>query len=881
MGCCYERGVTSPFSPWQEVLTSLVQATGTTLEALPAPFGAGPPVQSAEELIQTVATHLRHLGSEGALVLLLDDVHWADQDTLNLLEYVTRHFESLPLLILVTYRSEEITQNHPLYVFLPTLQRDRPTEIIRLTALDLDDTTRLLEGHLGPSSPDLVRYLHERAEGHPLFLIELLHDLEEQGLLGQDVEGRWLPPAHDMPVPTLLRQVIVGRVARLDHQGEALLDVAAVVGETWELPVVEAILNWPEESLLAALESALAARLVETEDERRERYRFGHGLIREVLYQRHLPRRRRKLHAQIAGLLEAQLQSESDENDSDRVEIVGILAHHCYRAGRWQEAFRYSQQAGDAAHQRYAVHSVVHFYRQALDAARQTGDAIAPNLLINLYEKLGETHLLLSQREEAVDIYAQMVEAARAAEDSTAEVHALFHLAEAQERTYAHDQSEKTRQAALELARQVDEPDLLALNHLNLGYHYSITGDLDQAQHHLAEAERHARVSDNSLVLIDSLRYLGFLAICRGEYAEAERLAQVVFERAQAMSNVPRLVNGCWLLGFALTEQGRYERARHFLLAGLNHVDVVGEHHDYLNRLRNTLGYLHRELGDFGVAMRWNEHALAENRQGDSFYVYECACYSLLDLAANQLESGHLEAAEAYFREFQAIFDRAKYAAFRYLNRARLFQAELALAQGAHASALEQATKAAELAQAQTMRKNVVKSLLYRGQALLGLERPGEGVPYLQQAVTLADQIGHASLRWKTRLRLAEAYALLDRPHAELYRQAQAMVKAIAANLHDPQLHTSFLSSPLVVTLQARAQPAPEAPQKQPYPAGLTPREVEVLRLVAQGYTDRQISEALHISVRTVNTHVTNILNKTGCDNRTAAATFAAQNNLV
>ena len=107
------------------------------------------------------------------------------------------------------------------------------------------------------------------------------------------------------------------------------------------------------------------------------------------------------------------------------------------------------------------------------------------------------------------------------------------------------------------------------------------------------------------------------------------------------------------------------------------------------------------------------------------------------------------------------------------------------------------------------------------------------------------------------------------------------MVKAIAANLHDPQLHTAFLNSPLVVALQATAQSAPETPKAQQYPAGLTPREVEVLRLVAQGYTDRQISEALHITVRTVNTHVTNILNKTGCDNRTAAATFAAQNKLV
>lgn len=880
-GRCYEYGVTLPFSPWQEVLASLAETTGVTPEALPAPFGNGPPVQAADALIQTFTTYLHQLASEQPLVLLLDDLHWADQDTLNLLEYVTRHIRSLPLLILITYRSEEIQPGHPLYAFLPILQRDRPTETIRLTALDLDDTRRLIESHLGPCSLGLVHYLQERAEGHPLFLVELLSDLAEEELLTQDSRGRWLPPAQDMPVPTLLRQVIAQRVARLDHQGEEMLNVAAVVGETWELPVVEAILKWPEDALLAALESALTARLVESEDERRERYRFSHGLIQEVLYRRQLPRRRRKVHSQIGVLLEEQLHRDSGSSDANYSDRVGAVAHHYYQAERWSQAFEYSREAGDIAYQRYALHSVVKLYNQALDAARQAGHAIAPDLRLKPYEKLGEAHYLLNQKEEAVKTYTQMVEVARAANDKTAEAHALFRLADSQERMYTPDRSAQTRHTALELAKEIAEPSLLALNHLNLGHHYLTTGDLNQTQHHLVEAERFARTSDKNLLLMESLRYQAYVAIFWGEYSKANQLAQDVFERAQATSNAPIRVNACWLHGFALTEQGHYERARGVLLKGLDTVDEIGEYHYYLNRLRNSLGYLHRELGDFETAMRWNQRALAENQQDNTIRSYECACYSLLDLATNQLEAGQPEAAMAYFQEFETVFSQADYAWYRYSNRAQLFQAELALAQGAYVRALEHVAKATQLAQAKTMRKNVVKSLLYRGQALLGLQRQEEAVTNLQQAVTLADQIGHAGLRWKTRLQLAKAFARQGRPNEALYREARAMVNDIADNLQNPHLKSTFLNLPLVVALHKKAQHLTETFETQELLVGLTPREIEVLRLVAQGLTDRQISETLHIAVRTVNTHVTNILNKTGCENRTAAATFAAQNNLI
>ncbi|MCB0083669.1 MAG: AAA family ATPase, partial [Caldilineaceae bacterium] len=294
-GRCYELGVTTPFAPWPEILTALAESTTLTLDNLPAPFGNGPPAQSPDSLIQAVATRLHQAAHATPLLLLLDDLHWADQESLLLLEFVTRRLERLPLLVLGAYRSDEVAENHPLAATVAALQRDRPSQVIRLSQFTRDDTVRFVESHLGQCEHELVDYLYERAEGHPLFLVELLDDLTEQNLLRRSAGGRWAPPDRNIPVPTLLRQIILQRVTRLGEQSKTLLDLAAVVGEVWPLAVVEAVLDWAEDDLLAVLERLLAARLIEPVDDRGERYRFSHGLIQEVLYGSQLPRRRRRL----------------------------------------------------------------------------------------------------------------------------------------------------------------------------------------------------------------------------------------------------------------------------------------------------------------------------------------------------------------------------------------------------------------------------------------------------------------------------------------------------------------------------------------------------------------------------------------------------------
>ena len=349
--------------------------------------------------------------------------------------------------------------------------------------------------------------------------------------------------------------------------------------------------------------------------------------------------------------------------------------------------------------------------------------------------------------------------------------------------------------------------------------------------------------------------------------------------------NAPLELVAHWLHGYALTELGEYGRAREAFHAGLDLREAIGEHQFYVARIRNSLGYLHRELGDLDEATRWNRESLEVNRREATHGAIECACYSLLDLAANSLAAGRLDASVDYLQQFDAISDGNKYARYRALNRATLLHAELALAQGRYEPAFEHATRAMAMAEQETMRKNMTRSLLLQGGALLGLGRVEQAVASLRQSVALADRIEHAALRWQTRLWLADAYAQAGKPSSGLYQEAHGLTQEIAGKLHDPHLRTCFLAMPSVIDLTAKAanvSAQKAAPRAKPQrPAGLSRREIDVLRLVAAGCTDRQIGEQLHITERTVNTHVANILGKTNCQNRAAASAFAVQHGLV
>ncbi|MGI8856656.1 MAG: AAA family ATPase, partial [Thermomicrobiales bacterium] len=369
-GHCFDLAETPPYGQWIDLFAHLPAAPSLPLPPVPDAFaqrvtvGA---VASQMALFVAVEDFLRALAGQRPVVVLLDDLHWADPASLDLLRFLTRSVATLPLLLLATYRSDELTRRHPLYQILPQLAREAGAERIDLGRLDDAAVGTLVAARYGLADADasrLVAYLQSRAEGNALFVGELLRSLEETGALRHDVAGWALGVLDQTAVPPLLRQVIDGRVGRLDAEAQRLLAVAAVIGHEVPLAIWAMAGEVDDETILMTAEQGLDAQvLVETVGG--EGVRFAHALIRETLYEGVPSIRRRLLHRGVGEALAAAPHADPD-----------AVAMHFQQAGDGR-AVPWLVRAGERAQLTYAWLTAIERYETALALLEGSDEDIA------------------------------------------------------------------------------------------------------------------------------------------------------------------------------------------------------------------------------------------------------------------------------------------------------------------------------------------------------------------------------------------------------------------------------------------------------------------------------------------------------------------------
>jgi class 3 adenylate cyclase/DNA polymerase III delta prime subunit len=365
IGRCYDLAETPPYGPWREALAAV--PASPDLPPLPAALGGpewGETLASQGTLFARAHTFLSAAAGHRPLVLLLDDLHWADPASLDLLRTLARQAMGLPLLLLATYRADELPRRHPLYPLLPLLVREARAARLELRALPgaaVRDLVRTRYALAGADEQRLAGYLGERAEGHPLFVGELLRTLEEEGAL-HPVDGRWsLGDLRAVRVPRLLRQVVEGRLDRLSGESQRLLAVGAVIGQEVSLALWAQVAQVEEDALLEVVEPAVEAHLLE-ETTDGLRVRFVHALIREALYETLPPTRRRSWHRRAGEALAAMPAPEPD-----------LVAHHFRRAGDARAA-AWSVRAGERAQQAHAWLTAEAHYEAALTLLARGGN---------------------------------------------------------------------------------------------------------------------------------------------------------------------------------------------------------------------------------------------------------------------------------------------------------------------------------------------------------------------------------------------------------------------------------------------------------------------------------------------------------------------------
>jgi class 3 adenylate cyclase/tetratricopeptide (TPR) repeat protein len=407
LGRC-DESVGAPYAPFADALSHLaahvdgdllrrhVQAHGAELARLVPMLGLRvgplPPPASADAdterylLFAAVVGLLDAASADRAVMLVLDDLHWADKPTLQLLRHVVTHTGSTRLLVAGAYRDAELSAAHPLTETLGDLRREPAVRVLPLGGLDDVAVVSFMESAAGHTLDEegmaLAHAVYRETDGNPFFVSEVLRDLAETGAIVRAPSGRWSArgPGAAIALPDSVRQVVGARVARLGEVATRVLSAAAVIGREFELDLTAGVTGVDEDALMELLEEAHAAALVRELDGAPGRYTFSHALVQHTIYEDLGPTRRVRLHRQVAEALEAALGDTPGAR-------VGELARHYLLATQPAEADKalsYARQAGEGALAALAPDEALRWFAQALSLASAAGPALRTDVLIGL-----------------------------------------------------------------------------------------------------------------------------------------------------------------------------------------------------------------------------------------------------------------------------------------------------------------------------------------------------------------------------------------------------------------------------------------------------------------------------------------------------------------
>jgi tetratricopeptide (TPR) repeat protein len=375
-GRCYEEQGVPPYWPWVQAIRSYVRDTEP--EKLSTEMGAGAadiaevvsdvktqlpglqpapqlePEQARFRLFDSITAFLKSASQSRPLMIILDDLHWADKPSLLLLQFVVRELSNGRILLVGTYRDMELSRQHPLAESLGELTRERAFQRVLLRGLSQEDVGRFIEVAAGVQPEDaLVNAVYTQTEGNPLFVTEVVRLLVQEGQLGQAqrTSGRQTE-SWTVRIPEGVREVIGRRLNRMSERCNDTLTMASIVGREFEFSQVKALVeDLSEDMLLDVLEEALAARVIEEMPDSIGRYQFTHALLQETLMDELSLTRRVRLHARIAESLEAMY---GDDVESHAEELVFHFEQAQAILGT-EKLVKYSVSAGDAALSTWAI----------------------------------------------------------------------------------------------------------------------------------------------------------------------------------------------------------------------------------------------------------------------------------------------------------------------------------------------------------------------------------------------------------------------------------------------------------------------------------------------------------------------------------------------
>ncbi len=430
-GRCREGDGAPAYWPWVQVIRSYVREADPVALAwemgsagpeiarivpeVAERFGDGvgetalDPQEERFRLFDAVSSFLTGAARSRPLVLILDDLHWADESSLLLLQFLARELSDSGLLVLGTYRDVELGRHHPLAKVLAELAGAGTGRRIALRGLDRDEVTRFIEMTAGVGAPDgLADVVYEQTEGNPFFVSEVVRLLVTEGRLQESGTDGW-----ELAIPQGVRDVVGRRLDRLSDDANHVLGVAAAAGRTFDADTLAAVTDRDGDEIVALLAEAEASQLIRPWEP--DRWAFSHALVRETLYAELPAARRTQLHARIGEALEQALGADPGDR-------LGELAQHfleAAQAGDPAKAVAYATRAAARAAERFAHEDAANYCERALEAM-DLGDVGGDVERCALLLDLGDSQAKAGRFDAARPAYERAAELARKLGDAEA-----------------------------------------------------------------------------------------------------------------------------------------------------------------------------------------------------------------------------------------------------------------------------------------------------------------------------------------------------------------------------------------------------------------------------------------------------------------------------
>jgi DNA-binding CsgD family transcriptional regulator/tetratricopeptide (TPR) repeat protein len=360
---CYDLSTTPPYGPWVDLFANAMIGSGSA--PIPSAFVGGylGAITDQARLYAEVREFVTQAAAERTVLIVLEDLHWADPASLELLRYLAPRIGSQRVLLLLTYRDDEITRTNPFYQQLPQILRETGglrLDLRPLTESELKDLVRSRWRVPDSQEAVLVRYLSGHAEGNPFFATELLRALDDEGIVRSWADTGAPAELDRLVMPSLIQQVIDYRIDKLGTEARDRLAIASVIGQEVPIELWARVAALTEGELLKTVEAAVDAHVLEA-GQSGTRVMFVHALTRAALYEGIFPPKRRVVHQQIAeALIDAQAQNPD------------AIAYHLVQAGD-PRAPEWLITAGDAAQRSYAWLSASERFEQAAELLEASG----------------------------------------------------------------------------------------------------------------------------------------------------------------------------------------------------------------------------------------------------------------------------------------------------------------------------------------------------------------------------------------------------------------------------------------------------------------------------------------------------------------------------